>query len=171
MAQFKMSHQILEAHQIKKPPLLYDLCVRLIVSYIDDIYNSWTDQYQPGPLDKLAGTIVQDILETAYQLSHKQWRRTWKVLLTPKLKSAILTWDENLLKFTTRKCQIALHLTPEGPGLSPRDGPETAPIPLRASPRYCPGNCGRDLPHPGLCAGAAVITSLSAGIGTLYEAC
>ncbi|XP_026676697.1 uncharacterized protein LOC103505595 [Diaphorina citri] len=27
MAQFNMSHQILEAHQIKKPPLLYDLCL------------------------------------------------------------------------------------------------------------------------------------------------
>nr|CAD7396233.1 unnamed protein product [Timema poppensis] len=100
---------------LKNPKRLYLLCLDFLVPLLENLgtLHDW-DETANGPLDGLAGTVVEDLLLQAHrktcsdktkQQSLTGWNDDWKVFLTPELKNAILKWDKELLRFVSERCQ------------------------------------------------------------------
>ncbi|KAG8324955.1 hypothetical protein J6590_079172 [Homalodisca vitripennis] len=92
--------------QTKKPAKLYELCLELLCPVLEKMGGrmDWSKTADPGPLDKLASMVVEDLLVRACR-DAKLWNDSWIVFLTPKITAAVLKWDRRVLEYVGAKCK------------------------------------------------------------------
>ena len=61
-----------------------------------------------------AARFAEDLLLQAHQKASRNratgyWSEEWKVFLTPKVQNVVLSWDKNLIKLVSSRCQVGLH--------------------------------------------------------------
>ncbi|KAJ9586187.1 hypothetical protein L9F63_020172, partial [Diploptera punctata] len=95
------------------PKRLYVLCLEMLIPVFENVgaNHDWDGKVNTkGPLDHLAARVAEDLLLQAYQnvsrgRSSTFWTDDWKVFLTPKAQSVVLSWDKPLLQFVSSRCQ------------------------------------------------------------------
>ncbi|XP_067008052.2 uncharacterized protein [Anabrus simplex] len=97
------------------PPRLAVICMDLLCPLYMKLGRKYDleDPNAKGPLDKAAGRVVEEMLLHAYcrgirgkkSDSAGVWNYDWLVYFTPRIESAVVMWDQELLTFLSKKCK------------------------------------------------------------------
>ncbi|BES89555.1 LRR [Nesidiocoris tenuis] len=82
---------------------LQELCMDALYSFLEKLAVN-SNPRTTGPLDKLAGELIESLMERAYHTEHA-WTTTWYLFLTPKIKRAYLPWDTKVWRLARNKCR------------------------------------------------------------------